>query len=524
MVGESKFCMKKPILLTLILLGLIGCASTKHRVIQSYRDHLQSKKWKKAFQLVKNHKLGGPQKSQLIQWLELGMIQHLRGEYFQSQKHWDQARELSNELFTISLSKKLMKTVGSDSLDDFYGELYERSMLHFYSALNHYLLYQQGYYESYQEGDQTFPQKILSLKKRRQHLQAARAMIVKWNAKIQEWRNEQAGQVVYKDDLTAKTFGAFIHEQIGSRTDQKIAQLLYKDAQRVLFQNYNAYPTFNVYHKKFKKDFKKLSQLSKKEVSKSYISETRRAKDLKAYLEKREKSLAQGKQPNVTIVIQHGLVASKRPQTHRFPLDFASRIKTILTGQMSMVDFTIQVLGLASEGGIPAVEFELPHISTKEVNTDFSVQLFKEGKQIASHPIWAINPLSDIARETLEEQALATRLRRGTRLAFKHMVAITSAYGAYTVAIKERTPKPIAQLMATGLYLAANRGIASSEKADLRFWYSLPHTLSMVSFSLPPGSYQLKLLKNYRGKKTLHPLPDLNIQKEESLLISQRIF
>ena len=517
--------MKKLIFLTLaLLLGPMGCGSIKNQTIQSYREHLQSKRWHKALKLAKDHKLSGSQKSKLIQWLELGMIQHLRGKYFQSQKYWDQARELSNELFTVSLSKKALTVVGSDSLDDFYGEIYERSMLRFYSALNHYLIYQQGYYESYKRDGQAVPQKVLSLQERRRHLEAARAMIVEWNSKIQEWRDERAGQTVYKDDLMAKTFGAFIHEQIGIQTDQNIAQLLYKDAQRVLFQNYNVYPTFNVHYKKFKKDFKKLPQLSKKEVTKSYVSATTRAKNLKAYLQKREKSLAQRKRPNVTIVIHHGLVARKRPRIYRFPLDFASSIKTTLTGEMSMMDFTIQVLGLASEGDIPAIEFELPHIPTKEVTTDFNVQLFQGDKQIASHPIWPINPLSDIAKEALEERALSTRLRLGVRLIAKHVAAITSVYGVYMASLQKGTPRPIAQWLATGLYLAASRGIASSERADLRSWYSLPHTLSMTSFFLPPGTYQVKLLKNHRGKKTVHPLLELDIQKEESQLISQRVF
>ena len=119
-----------------------------------------------------------------------------------------------------------MKSIGSDSLDHFYGEIYERSLLRFYSALNHYLIYQQGYYESHTKGEKNFPKKNLSRPERRRHLEAARAMIVEWNTKITEWRNERLGETIYKDDLLAKTFGAFIHRQISG--EESIAHLLLK--------------------------------------------------------------------------------------------------------------------------------------------------------------------------------------------------------------------------------------------------------------------------------------------------------
>lgn len=515
--------MKKLIPL-LALLGFIGCASTKRQVIQSYRKHLQSENWQQALQLAKTSKFYGDQKSRLVKWLELGMVHHLRGEYFQSQKYWDQARELSERLFTVSLSKKALQVVGSDALDKFYGEIYERSMLRFYSALNHYLIYQQGHYESYKQGKQEFPRKILSASEKRRHLEAARAMIVEWNAKIKEWRDERTGQTVYKDDLMAKFFGAFIHEQIGTRTDKNIAQLLYRDAQRVLFQNYNVYPSFNIRYKKFKKDFKKLPQLPRAEVAKQYVSATTQAKNLQAYLQKRARSLDKRKPPSVTVIIHHDLVSGKRPKTYYFPLDLASRIKTTFTGRMNMVDFTIQVLGLTTQGGIPAIEFELPQVLGKKVDTTFDVQFFQGGRQIASQAVWPINPLSDIAQEAIEEHSLATRLRLGVRLASKHVAAITSAYIAYTTALQNGTPRPFAQLVATSLYVAASRGIALSEKADLRSWHSLPHTIGMAALSLPPGTYQVKLLKNHQGEKTIHPLPDMALEKGESRLVSTRVF
>ena len=65
--------------------------------------------------------------------------------------------------------------------------------------------------------------------------------------------------------------------------------------------------------------------------------------------------------------------------------------------------------------------------------------------------------------------------------------------------------EPAARLLAVGLYLSATKGIQLSEMADLRSWRSLPHLIAMSSFHLPPGSYELSLVKeNLKSGKKRH--------------------
>ena len=467
-IDLGRYCRSLALLLSILLLGQ-GCGSTSRRVLKNYRQHLHRGQWQQALQLAKGEDFYPHERSKLLKLLEQGMLHHLQQEYFQAQKYFDEARKLSDRLFTVSLSKKALAIVGSDTLDNFYGEIYERSLLRFYSALNHYLLYQQGFYESYTKGKQHFPRQELSSRERRRHLDGARAMVLEWNAKIKQWRGEWAGATVYKDDILAKVFAAFIHQQVGGKSELNTARLLYRDAQRVLLQNYNAYPSFNHWHEKFKADFAQLPQLPPAEVEKKYISATSWAQDLSGHLQLREKSVFKKQQHNMMVVLHQGLIAAKRPKKYRFPLDLASRIKTIATGEMTVIDFCLQVLGMASDGGIPAIEFELPDISPQQIVANFSLHISQQGKLIQTLPLQLVNPLSDIAQAAIAEHALAIRLRLGARLAGKQIAAIASAYASYQAAVRSGTPKLAAEFIAAGIYLAANRAVALSEQGRSPF-------------------------------------------------------
>ncbi|MDO9181442.1 MAG: hypothetical protein Q7U04_03495, partial [Bacteriovorax sp.] len=71
----------------------------------------------------------------LLTLMENGMLLHAKGDFEKSSLILDQARSLSSQLYTVSVSKKAEKTFLNDNFDIFYGEIYERSMLHFYLSL-----------------------------------------------------------------------------------------------------------------------------------------------------------------------------------------------------------------------------------------------------------------------------------------------------------------------------------------------------------------------------------------------------
>ena len=64
---------------------------------------------------------------------------------------------------------------------------------------------------------------------------AARAEVLAWDSFLKNLKSERRGQAVFKNDLLAKIFGAFIHEMIGSNNDLQISLQLYKEVLSFLF-------------------------------------------------------------------------------------------------------------------------------------------------------------------------------------------------------------------------------------------------------------------------------------------------
>lgn len=512
------------LLLYVVVLFIFGCATTSVKDVDAYKRLLQERKYTEALQYAKKETFFSGEHSKLLKLLEYGTVHHLMGEYYQSLKYFDEAQELSDRLYTVSISKKAKSFVTNDASDNYYGERYERSLIRFYQALNHYLIFQNGTYESFEKKiDDTktekVPEKILTDTERRTHLFAARASILNWASTLETYRQETSGETVYKDDLLAKIFGAFIHEQIGSGPDRQIALQLYRDAQKILFRNYNTYAVFNGKHKKFRSDFKKFPSMNTKDVEEKYVSQTTFAKELSTFLDAKIKDLEGRKKNNVNIVIQQGLVASKRPRKIDFPLEIATRTSSIVRGQMSMVDFTVHVLSVA-KGTRPSITFELPEIEKK--GTVFSMSLLvKQGEKLVKEvPVVIVDPVSEIAYEALDEQIGLTYSKIGARVAAKHAAAIASSYLVYKTALKNGSPSFAAQMMGTLAYAAKNKVIAASEQADLRHWNSLPHNFRFASFSLPTGEYQLELKQvDGAGAPMVRTLSPIKVESDQKTML-----
>jgi uncharacterized protein len=96
-----------------------------------------------AVSLVKNAKTTryGP-KNALLYHLDLGMLLHLDGEYVESNMAFEEAKRLSQELFTKSVTREASTFLVSDNTRPYYGEDFERALIHVFSALNYVFLNQ----------------------------------------------------------------------------------------------------------------------------------------------------------------------------------------------------------------------------------------------------------------------------------------------------------------------------------------------------------------------------------------------
>lgn len=536
--------MTRIIKLLVILVLVSACASGGKKERLALREFVQQKKYAEAHKVIDSSKFYKDEDSQLLTLVEKGMLHHLEGNYYQAIQFLEKAKALSQDLYTKSFSGKAKSVVFNDNYDKYYGEVYERSMIHFYLSLSHFLLSQKGEVESMTDGKDVKPAKALTQNEINNEISKARSEILAWDSFLEGIRSERRGRSVFKYDLMAKVFGGFVHEATGSLADRQIALQLYKDAKMIMFRNYNSYKTFNSKAIKFKKDYSKLPNMKPSKVEKEYVDKTLYNKHLKDLLDykilsltkivrrndynrmkkihkpskKVLKRLQKEKWANISVVFHEGMIAPKVADKQYYGLKKAMTSKNKGTramgaiGHLALTVFAANQLGLVPPpaayhpAGVHlgvqtasiaaqeiAIEFELPKVENKTNDSFFILKIYDDkGQEVKKANLALVNPLGDIGEEAVAETSAWRYSRLGTRLALKHITAIMASYGTYK-ATEKKMGKMFAKSAALIQYLGVSKGIAASEKADTRFWSTLPNNLRMSQFYLPKGKYTLKV-------------------------------
>lgn len=479
--------MKKFLLLFLILFTITSCGS----VVQDRQDRtsltnsIKTKNYEEAMKIVKQKKFCSGENSLLLKYLEIGTVHYLRGEHYQALKSFENAKNISDDLYTISISKKTA-SIWDENMDNYYGEKYERSMIRFYLSLINYNLYQQGFYEEYlDENNLKVEKKILSDNEKTFHLNYARSAIIEWDSLLKSYQGETGGEPVYKNDIVAKTWGGFIHSEFGDSANRQIALQLYKDGNDVLLKNYNMYPTFNNKHKEFNNDFKKLPNLSYQELKKNYISETQYAKDLQEFLQRNIKNLNSSKRDNLVILVKDNLVAPKTVKEIKIPIPIAL-FGSIDSGMEAMIRVV-----MLTEAGIPQAVIELPEINITEDIKKYTAQIFDlSGTKIAETNLTMVEPMSDIAKKTLDDKLTIVRTKIIARLTAKYAAGAVAAYAVYS------QDGNFYKVLGLSMFAGAIKTANETSKADIRYWATLFSNIQFGGAVLNSGKYKLVILEN----------------------------
>ena len=505
-------------------------------------------------------------KNALLAAVEKGMQEYALGHYRESLEYLQKAKELIDQYFTKSISQTTATYIANDTSANYVGESYERSLVYFYAALNHFHLAhapctrdlmamaqktallnakaeKEGVAQEAQDesaakspaDEQCVP---LTTAQKRQELFAARAELVAWHSYLQNLKHDKAGQAVFKDDLLACLFGGLVHEAVGGN-DLQIAWQLYRDGLDILAKNYNAYPTFNLLAEKFTRDYEKLPKMPFDRVLQEYVRPTTWGNQLKDYLTfkflkltkklhsnkfesyvaqlrpsaavlerlKKEKAMS-----NVAVVVGHDLIANKQPHKVAYSLGDALKKANLSGADLAQVYiFASNVLGLQPKGddvsmtnsmlgtavtalavNQAAISFEIPEIVAFPVQEQMRIQVLDENQvEVYSGPLTVVNPVSEMAAQALKEKASGIYTRLGARLATKHAIAIMAAFLTYNKSKKDN--EFMAKLMAVAQYALSSKAIAETEKADIRFWATLPADYRLADFYLSPGTYQLNV-------------------------------
>lgn len=489
-------------LLCFAVLLLAGCAGNQKEIIK-YREMVQKKDYKSALVLMKGDSIYKDEESRLLKYLELGTLHLYSEEYYQALQYFDLARDLSDKLFTVSISKKVAGVIGNQSADNYYGERYERSLIRYYTILAHYNLYDKGVYEAYtdelrdEKGKITKSTPVASVTlddaKKRFHLQAAKAVLLEWNSILEDFKKTTAGEVTYKDDLLAKFVGAVIHAKADTSSDKQIALGLYKESKNTVLKYYNSYQSFNTKYNDFNKDYKKLPELSPDTLMKNYVGSTPLNTAVLAYSDEKIKEMNKGDVDNVYLVWHEGMIASKEIKKYEFPIGLEAAAITVGT-KADFVGFSKHAL-LIVESVVPKIQFEMPTVPYRPNNEDYKIIVKKNGVVVTQKSGLLVDPLSEMAFYTMDSKATSDLIKVGTRVAAKHLVALGGAYLTYRN-LREKMGDGFALISGTAAYNFASKGIAETEKADLRSWMTLPNQVRMNSFKLPPGEYEFYAQNN----------------------------
>lgn len=79
-------------------------------------------------------------KNLLLYYFDRGLLLHLAGSWDESNQMFDKAERLADDYFTKSISTEASTFLISDNMRPYYGEDFERAMIHVFSALNYIYL------------------------------------------------------------------------------------------------------------------------------------------------------------------------------------------------------------------------------------------------------------------------------------------------------------------------------------------------------------------------------------------------
>ena len=501
--------MKKFLSVFSILFILTSCGTMQEREFRAkIAENVKNKNYDEALKLAKDEEFYKGEKSKLLKNLEIGTIYYLDGKYYQALKSFEQAKKISDDLYTISVSKKI-SSIWDENMDNYYGEKYERSLIRFYLSLINYNLYKQGYYEEYLDDKNVkVEKKVLTDSEKNFHLNYARSSIIEWDSLLKSYQGETGGEPVYKNDMIAKVWGAFIHSEFENSTDRQIAIQLYKDGNELLLRNYNMYPIYNNKAKNFSNDFKKLPNITYQELVSQYIDETQYAKDLKEYLDRSINNLNRFKKDNLVIVLKDSLVSPKSVNTIKVPIPIA-----LFGNSYSQMEAFIRLIML-TENGMPYAEIELPKIDAVKNIKRYKFVVFNEAnEEIAKSDLAMIEPISDIAKKTLDDKLGMIRTKIIARVGAKYAAAAISAYALYS------QDNDFAKLGALAMFAGSVKAINESSRADTRYWTTLFSDLQIGGAILNTGKYKLVI---YDGDKSIVER-EFEIKRNETTFIDLNI-
>lgn len=530
-----------------ILVLLSSCGSSPIRM--QARDDYSNSRFEAAEAKLLSPEVVGESKSRLLTLLELGTIAHAKKEYQKSILYISKAIDLSQRLFTESVSEKALSGLSNDNSITYSGLDYELSMAHYYLVVNNLALAQEGRAPAWEmkplvddgktviEGA-SFPEKQFSKKECAEFVSRARSEVLAWDSFLETVKSKNKDFATFKDDIAAKLLGSFVHRIQGSSQDLGTAKILYQNAEQLLSKDYNLYATFNKKSAALRRTLKSSGSTDPGAIQGAILPSTDH-QNLRKLIEQSGASVGSSN-PSTLVVLEAGVVPAKKEKVYNIGLgavinsieDPGLRDAVTVIGAVALYHFAPLVLAAGvveesvdeeteiragrrrryrrgegatrfNEGIDKAVgfKFKLPEIPELPTSIYYTLK-FDQGGKVTEVPLTVVNPINDFARQEVDAKASSIAFKTGIRVGLKYLPVLVAAYTSYKGVLDNTDQEWLATLAGSAAWIAGKKIVDATESADIRAWNMLPQTLFMSEVDLPPGTYQVTA--SAVGK---HPMP-----------------
>ena len=476
MLGSSRAVIGLSVVL---LLWLSGCGAGYSGYMSHSLKRLEKGNYEEA--LSKLEEPSGTT-NKLLYHLEKGLILHYQGQYEASNVEFERAEQLSDQLYTRSVSRHAAAMVSNDAVIAYRGEEFELALIHYYRAMNYARL-----------GDR----------------QAALVECRKANLKLENYAQQAEYELSYKNDAFLQYMTGLFFEAEGEWND---AYISYKDA----LKGYRAYEAA------FGSPVPRILLVDLARLA-GYLGYEDEVREYVERYQLTPEELQPVSGGEIVVFAESGFVPRKHQVEFNMPILKSEKgIKTLIVAERAVqryhhprsykrigVDYWLRV-------ALPEyreVRSQVARVRLRAGNQRATAVMGEDLAAIAQHSF--TEKFDSILRRAVGRNLVKYLASKGIEKAFTDDEDDEDDNGGW---VKEGAGKALGGLV--------NLVGAATEAADTRSWLSLPRTIHIARLSVPPGETAPTLeFIDARGRVlAVETLPEVAVAAGEKVFLNFRTF
>ncbi len=442
---------KKPFLGLVFILAVhlffSSCATNRYTYYNTLTQLMAKGEYPQAAQKVEeNIKAIYGEKDLLLYYFDSGLLLHLAGKWEESNQMFTKAEQLADDYFTKSISTEASTFLVSDNTRPYYGEDFERAIIHVFSALNY-----------------------VYLKKWDDALVEAKRVDLFLN-KLQ---TDYGHKNYYTEDAFIRYLVGLIYESRGEINDAFISYRKALQRYQSTEKTYGVQVPPNLVLSSlqtakdlgFREEFDEIKK-SFPEISKNFVPLNKKSNDT----------------GEIIFLHYNGLVPHKIDNIFKMAFGkawgYVGMVEVEGDAQESVNNAATVIETIASD---EQVIIAFPKFVPTEYNILFSKIKINE-KEYSTE---LVQDIGQIAIKNLDDKKERVFVKAVARAAVKFTLT-----KAAEKKIKKQTNNKLAEW---ALNKAVKTASALTEKADKRSWQTLPDQMRMARIRLPEGNYSLNI-------------------------------